>query len=175
MDIKIREAVEKDYPQIQKVVEAAFKNVEMSDHTEHELIMKIKQSEAHIPELSIVALEDDKIVGHLMMSKINIIDGDKQHLSLALAPVAVAPDEQMKGVGSSLINQSIKIAAALGYESVIVLGHHTYYPKFGFQKASDYHIYPPFDVPDEYFMVLPLKEDGLKDTKGIVKYSSAFG
>ena len=174
MKIEIRAAVEKDYPEIQKVVEAAFKDEEMSDHTEHELIMKIKESDAYIPALSLVAVAHAKIVGHIMMSRIEIMDGQAHHHALALAPLSVLPAYQHQGIGRQLIRQAVDIAGRAGYSSIIVLGHHTYYPKFGFRKASDYGIYPPFDVPEEYFMVLPLDENRLANMKGTVKYSSAF-
>lgn len=174
MKINVREAVEQDDAAIQKVVEAAFKNEEMSDHTEHELIMRIKTSDAYIPELSLVAENHLEIVGHIMLSKIEIIDEHELHHSLALAPVSVLPDYQHQGIGSELIHRAIEIAEKAGYSSIIVLGHHTYYPKFGFQRASDYNIYPPFDVPDEYFMVRPLNGQHLKNIKGTVKYSEAF-
>ncbi len=83
-------------------------------------------------------------------------------------------DYQNKGIGKALINYGLEVAKNLGYESVVVLGHENYYPKFGFKKASEFDIKPPFEVPDEAFMVLELKENGLKNVSGIVEYSNAF-
>lgn len=65
-------------------------------------------------------------------------------------------------------------AKEAGYHSVVVLGHKDYYPKFGFKPASLWNIHAPFDVPDEVFMALELKENALKNAAGVVHYSKAF-
>ncbi|MDP9724207.1 putative N-acetyltransferase YhbS [Priestia aryabhattai] len=93
---------------------------------------------------------------------------------MALAPVSVAPQYQKRGVGSRLIHAALKRAKELGYDSVIVLGHKDYYPKFGFKPASSWNIYAPFDVPEEFFMTLELTEESLKNVQGVVHYSKAF-
>lgn len=131
-------------------------------------------SEVFVPELSLVALIDDKIVGHILFTKIKIIDGAQQTACLALAPVAVSPDFQKQGIGSQLIKHGLLKAKALGYTAVIVLGHEHYYPKFGFLPASKYGIKCPFEVPDEVFMALELVEGGLKGVHGTVKYPKEF-
>lgn len=102
--IEIRTARNEDYKEIQHVVQRAFENEEMSDHNEHHLVIKIKDSDAYIPELSLVAIEEfGKIVGHIMLSKITI-NNDEEHIeSLALAPVSVLPEFQNRGIGSILI------------------------------------------------------------------------
>ncbi|SDZ11999.1 Acetyltransferase (GNAT) family protein [Bacillus sp. 166amftsu] len=79
---------------------------------------------------------DKEIIGHVLLSKIKIVNGDKSVDSLALAPVSVAPDYQKKGIGSLLISNVLREAKELGYHSIIVLGHKEYYPKFGFKSAS---------------------------------------
>ncbi|WP_414739184.1 GNAT family N-acetyltransferase [Macrococcoides canis] len=171
--IEIRTARNEDYKEIQHVVQRAFENEEMSDHNEHHLVIKIKDSDAYIPELSLVAIEAGKIVGHIMLSKITI-NNDEEHIeSLALAPVSVLPEFQNRGIGSILIKKSIVIAEQLGFTSIIVLGHDTYYPKFGFEEAEKYNIYPPFEVPSHYFMVKFLTDD-VRCINGIVQYSKAF-
>ncbi|MGM9987977.1 MAG: GNAT family N-acetyltransferase [Bacillaceae bacterium] len=172
--IVLRQEKPSDFIEIRNVTIDAFENMEFSDHQEHELVEKIRQSSAYIPELSIVAQEDKKIVGHIMYSKIRIVNEVKSIPSLALAPVSVIPSHQKKGIGKRLIEQSLVIAKALGYESVIVLGHEHYYPKFGFKPAAAWNIYAPFDVPENVFMALELKEGALEDVSGVVQYSEAF-
>ena len=73
-----------------------------------------------------------------------------------------------------MIVAALEKAKELGYESVVVLGHPEYYPKFGFKKASDWNIKAPFEVPDEVFMVMELRENALQGVEGVVQYSSAF-
>lgn len=145
-----------------------------SDQTEHLLVKRLRKSEAFIHELSLVALKDDKIVGHILLSKISIVDSDNAISSLALAPVSVAPDYQNLGIGSELIRASLQNAKALGFQSVIVLGHPAYYPKFGFKRASLWNIRPPFDVADEVFMAIELVKGSLEKVEGLVQYSKAF-
>ncbi|MCI0765258.1 N-acetyltransferase [Bacillus sp. TL12] len=173
MTIIVRQEREEDYKKTEEVVQQAFLDEEFSDQTEHKLVHRIRKSNAFIPELSLVAV-DKEVVGHILLSKIKIVDGSATVDSLALAPVSVAPGYQKKGIGSLLISSVLRKAKELGYHSVIVLGHKDYYPKFGFKPASLWHIRAPFDVPDEVFMAMELKENALQNVQGIVQYSEAF-
>ncbi|PED06194.1 GNAT family N-acetyltransferase [Bacillus pseudomycoides] len=173
MNIKIRQELEKDYNGAEEVVKQAFLNEAFSDRKEHELVNRIRKCDAFIPELSLVAV-DKEVVGHVLLSKVKIVDGDTSVESLALAPVSVAPDYQKKGIGSLLISNVLRKAKELGYHSVIVLGHKDYYPKFGFKPASIWNICAPFEVPDEVFMAMELTENALQNLQGIVQYSEAF-
>ncbi|MEK4708037.1 GNAT family N-acetyltransferase [Bacillus sp. FSL R10-2780] len=171
--IKIRQEQQNDYSKTEEVVKEAFLNEEFSDKKEHELVSRIRKCDAFIPELSVVAV-DEEIVGHIMLSKIKIEQDGTSVESLALAPVSVAPGHQKKGIGGKLIVAALEKAKELGYGSVVVLGHPEYYPKFGFKKASDWNIKAPFEVPDEVFMVMELRENALQGVEGVVQYSSAF-
>ncbi|PFE04949.1 N-acetyltransferase [Bacillus cereus] len=173
MNIKIRQEFEKEYKRAEEVVKQAFSHETFSDQKEHELVNRIRKSDAFIPELSLVAV-DKEIIGHVLLSKIKIVNGDKSVDSLALAPVSVAPDYQKKGIGSLLISNVLREAKELGYHSIIVLGHKEYYPKFGFKSASLWNIRAPFEVPDEVFMAMELTENALQNVQGVVQYSEAF-
>ena len=172
--INIRVEQELDYKIVEDVIENAFLNAELTDNQEHNLVNRLRKSSEFIPELSLVAEIDNKIVGHILFTKINIESNKGSFESLALAPLSVLLDYQNKGIGKALINYGLEVAKNLGYESVVVLGHENYYPKFGFKKASEFDIKPPFEVPDEAFMALELNENGLKNVSGVVKYSNAF-
>lgn len=176
MDILIKQELTEEYNETEKVVKSAFLNEEYSDKKEHLLVKRIRKSDEFIPELSLVALNQNAadIIGHTLLSKITIIDGDNATVSLALAPVSVAPQYQKQGAGSQLIHAALKRAKELGYHSVIVLGHKDYYPKFGFKPASSWNIYAPFDVPEEFFMAIELTEGSLKNVQGVVHYSKSF-
>ncbi len=120
-----------------------------------------------------VAQIDNEIVGHILLTKIQII-GNEIYDSLALAPMAVLPEFQNHQIGSALVRAGLKKAKDLKFKSVIVLGHKNYYPKFGFQKASNWQIKCPFEVPDEAFMAIELIKNGLENISGIVQYPKAF-
>ena len=171
--VTIRQEQKNDYRKTEEVVKEAFLNEEFSDKKEHELVKRIRECDAFIPELSIVAV-DKEIVGHIMLSKITIEQGGTTVDSLALAPVSIAPSHQKKGIGGKLITAALEKAKELGYGSVVVLGHPEYYPKFGFERASQWNIKAPFEVPDEVFMAMELRENALESVEGIVQYSSAF-
>ena len=175
MDIIIRPERNTEYSKTEAIIQKAFLNEEYSDKKEHLLVNKIRKSDAFIPELSLVALnQDEDVVGHILLSKIKIIDSNNEVDSLALAPVSVTPEHQKKGIGSQLIHAALKKAKDLGYHSVIVLGHKDYYPKFGFKPASLWNIQAPFEVPDDVFMALELTPHSLKKVQGVVHYSKAF-
>lgn len=175
MTYHIRQEEQSDYEITEKVVEAAFASAELSDQTEHHLVSRLRKSDAFIPELSLVAIDEKQVIGHILLTKIAIVQEDGPRVpSLALAPVSVLPEEQEKGVGKALIEKALEEAKALGYQSVIVLGHPAYYPKFGFKKASQWQIKAPFEVPEEAFMALELEEGALDGLSGVVEYSSAF-
>ncbi|WP_201265917.1 GNAT family N-acetyltransferase [Brevibacillus brevis] len=176
MNTMIRIEQVDDYSVTEQVVKSAFANAEFTDHKEHELVSRIRKSDAFIPTLSLVAIDEENqaILGHILFSKVHICNDNQSIESLALAPVSVLPDYQSKGIGKKLILEALQKAKELGYQSVVVLGHPEYYPKFGFQKASRWGIKAPFDVPDEVFMALELQENALAHISGVVEYPSAF-
>ncbi|MGO4695646.1 GNAT family N-acetyltransferase [Paenibacillus sp. 2TAB26] len=170
MNIIIRQENNEDVNEIYHVVQKAFENADYSDHDEHNLVNRLRLSANYIPELSLVAEYEDKIVGHILFTEIKV---GNQTL-IALAPVAVLPEMQSKSIGKQLIIEGHKIAARLGYKGSIVLGHDKYYPKYGYKKASQYGIEAPFEVSDDNFMALELIDAGLSDVHGVVEYAKEF-
>jgi len=174
MEIKLRQENEKDYKSVFQLIEKAFEKEEYSDHKEQFLVERVRISDAFIPELSIVAELENKIVGHILLTKLEIKNDLESFESLALAPVSVLPEFQGKGIGSKLIVHSHKVAKDLGYKSIILLGHQDYYPRFRYELCKKYNIEMPFDVPAENCMVIALVENGLAGVSGKVVYPPAF-
>lgn len=172
--MNIRKEEEKDYNQVFELIEKAFENEEYSDHREQFLVERLRNSDGFVPDLSLVCEMNEMIVGYILLTKIKIKHSDFSYDSLALAPVAVLPNYQGNGIGGHLIEFAHKKARELGFESIILLGHPTYYPKFGYRKASDFDIQLPFDVPDENCMAIELVEDALKNINGMVEYPKEF-
>jgi putative acetyltransferase len=122
-----------------------------------------------------VALEDEQVIGHIFLSPVSIEGNCPENLLiLGLAPLAVLPDYQRQGIGSELVKHSLRECAQLGYHAVVVLGHPTYYPRFGFVRAITKGLRCEYTVPDEAFMVLELTSRALKGCQGTVKYRSEF-
>lgn len=174
MEIKLRQENEKDHKSVFQVIEKAFEKEEYSDHKEQFLVERLRKSDAFIPELSIVGELENKIVGHILLTKLEIKNDSESFESLVLAPVSVLPQFQGKGIGSKLIMHSHKVAKDLGYKSIILLGHQDYYPRFGYELCKKYNIEMPFDVPAENCMVIALVENGLAGVSGKVVYPPAF-
>lgn len=174
MEIRIRQEQESDYRAVYALIELAFRNMEESDHSEQYLVERLRKSDAFIPGLSLVAEVDGVVVGHILLTKVEIVADDKVTTSLGLAPVAVLPKYQGKGIGGALIRTAHQRASELGYGSAVLLGHKDYYPRFGYKKAIDFGIDFPFDVPHEFCMAVELLPDGLKDVHGVVKYPQPF-
>lgn len=168
--MEIRREDQCDHEAVYRLVKEAFATAEYSDGNEQELVTALRNSSSFIPELSLVAFEDGKAVGHILFTKVYI--GEREEL--ALAPLSVLPAYQRKGIGQALMKAGHEIAKKMGYDYSIVSGHSGYYPKAGYVPASVYGIKAPFDVPDENFMAIRLN-DRIKRIEGIVRYDDAFG
>ena len=168
--LEIRQENKNDYEQVYNVVKKAFEMAEESDGNEQDLVVALRNSESFIPELSLVAIKDNKIVGYILFTKIKI----GEYEELALAPLAILPEYQRQGIGSKLIERGHKIAKELGYHYSVVLGSEKYYPKLGYIPAIRYGIKAPFDVQSENFMAIKLNDTNT-EIKGVLKYAKEFG
>lgn len=166
----IRQEKAEDYEAVYHVVKEAFQNAEYTDGNEQNLVVALRKSKAFIPQLSLVAVEDQRVVGYILFTKA-VVNGVQV---LALAPLAVLPEYQNRGIGLALIAEGHRAARSLGYGYSVVLGHPQYYPKAGYLPASRYGIRAPFPVADENFMAICLNAEP-KLLDGIMEYDPAFG
>ena len=158
-----------DYPLISAVNRRAF-----GGEFEPRLVEALRHSDSFIPELSLVAVQDEVIAGHILFTVVHILAGDQRIPVLSLAPLAVLPEYQNQGIGSTLTREGIARGRALGYRAVVVLGHSEYYPRFGFGRASALGIRLPFNAPDEACMVMELYPNALEGIQGMVEYPAEF-
>lgn len=174
MGIFLREERVADYKKVEQLVKRAFLHAPTRSGTEHRIVEQLRKEPTFNSTYALVAVDDETIVGHVMLSQATIIHGDKKRAILSLSAVSVAPERQRQGIGKKMIDHVLAIATREGEEAVIVLGHPTYYPKFGFKRASLWGIKLPFDAPDNAFLALELAPSGLENKSGIVEYSTAF-
>ena len=174
MKINIRQETSADYPIVFDLIEQAFRDEILSDKKEQFLVERLRKSDGFVPELSLVADINLQIVGYILLTKISIETKTESITSLALAPVAVLPEFQKQGIGSKLIVEAHHIAKDLGYESVVLLGHENYYPKFGYQLLHHFNISLPFEAPKENCMAIEFVPDALKNKAGKVIYPKEF-
>lgn len=174
LNLEIRREKINEKEAVFQLVKRAFRGMPFSDHKEHFLVDRLRESKSFIPELSIVAAEGEKVIGYVLLTHADIRSKDNMEATLALAPIAVHPECQNNGIGRKMINYAHKKALGLGYGSVVLVGHQEYYPKLGYELASKYGISFPFDVPEINSFVIQLKEGALKKVKGEIVYAEEF-
>lgn len=166
-DWEIRTEASDDAAGIRAVHEAAF-----AGPVEADIVDALRDVE----RLSLVAVAEGRIVGHVLFTPavIRQPDGPAIH-GMALAPLAVLPEWQRRGIGTQLIERGLATLRRQRCPFVIVLGHADYYPRFGFQRASQRGIACQWrDMPDEAFMLLPLDTETLADVTGVAYYHDVF-
>ncbi|OLP18585.1 GNAT family N-acetyltransferase [Leptolyngbya sp. 'hensonii'] len=156
-----------DYPAISEVLTTAFGRTD-----EARLVDLIRQSDRYLPDLALVAEREGAIVGHVLFSQVDLV-GISRVPVLALAPLAVHPDYQRQGIGSTLVRVGLEAADRRQEPLVVVLGHAHFYQRCGFEPALDYGIECPFPVPEEVYRVYPLP-GYLPEHRGQVIYPAAF-
>jgi putative acetyltransferase len=148
--VQVRAEREADHAAIAAVTAAAF-----GKEDEARLVEAIRASDGYVPELSLVAEEKGRIVGHVMLSYAGLEGSDARLLQLS--PLSVVPDRQRSGIGSALTREALRLADERAEPLVLVLGHPPYYPRFGFKPASTFGLQAPNPAwPDEAFMAVPL-------------------
>lgn len=167
--ITIREEAAQDFAAIHEVEEQAFGQSDEAD-----LVDALRQRGAVV--LSLVALLDGQVVGHILFTPVSIESAVGTFSAIGLGPMAVSPLHQRRGIGSELVRRGLDNLRAAGHELVVVLGHPDYYPRFGFVPSVRYAIRSEYDVPDDVFMVLELRDGALERQRGgLVRYQPEFG
>ncbi len=165
----IRQEIPADIPAIFEVNYQAFAHFD-----EARLVDALRDARIFNPELSLVAVDGDRIIGHIMFPPVTIESPRISTPAIALSPLVVHPEFQCLGVGAALVEEGLTVCRSLGHRIVVVIGHPAYYPRYGFRPAREHGILAPFPVADDVFMVLALEPGALDGIEGIVKYPAAF-
>ena len=166
--MQIRRETSADIEDIYNVNERAFERAE-----EAELVDRLRDSGA--VTLSLVAVENDCIVGHILFTPVTIESDDAKHDALTLGPIAVLPENQRRGIGSRLIEYAFEGCRRLGHKIVVLVGHPGYYPRFGFVQAASKGLICEYDgVRDEVWMVAELVPGALDGVSGVVRFRPEF-
>jgi putative acetyltransferase len=166
--INIRIEKPEDVLQVRNINELAFETP-----AEANIVDTLRQTCSNL--LSLVAEDRDCVVGHILFSPAVVNRSGRMIEGMGLAPLAVLPDRQRQGIGSGLVNRGLEILRERGCPFVIFLGHPEYYPRFGFELASEHGLSSQWDgVPDEAFMILIMDQASLKGVSGVAKYREEF-
>ncbi|MGB8003245.1 MAG: N-acetyltransferase [Gaiellaceae bacterium] len=164
--MRIRAETPTDLQAIREINEQAF-----GRKLEADLVDTIRASDRFVPELSLVADDGDELVGHVLLSYVDLEPG--AHQILQLGPLAVRPPRQRRGVGSALMREALRLAEERDEPLVMIEGNPAYYGRFGFRPSQELDIEPPPGVDAKYFMVRTLRAYD-PALRGRAVYSEAF-
>ncbi len=171
----IRVAKEADRNEILNVHKHAFGNEK--GPVISKLVNDLLDDETAKPILSLVAVNDDKLIGHILYTKVRITQTESSVSAQILAPLAILPDLQKLGIGQKLINEGLMQLKTSGTELVFVLGHPAYYPRCGFAPAGKQGFEAPYPIPEEHsdaWMVLELCSGVIGRVKGKLQCSDVL-
>ena len=164
--VDIRRDTPEDYPAIRALHERAF-----GGPVEAALVDRLRAGNKIA--VSLVAVQQARVVGHILFSPVTVTDAPEGLRAVGLAPMSVLPEFQNRGIGSRLVHEGLDACKRRGEQAVVVLGHPTYYPRFGFERAKDRGLDNEYGA-DESFMVLELEEGALQQIRGLVNYAPEF-
>lgn len=162
----IRAEEERDHAAVYALNAAAFETPAEAG------LVDVLREQAH-PCASLVAEDGGAIIGHIMFTPVTLA-GHAGRKIMALAPMAVAPERQRKGIGSALVRAGLDRCRQLGIGAVVVVGHPAYYSRFGFLPAATFGLGCEFDVPEGVFMAMELQPGHLRGVSGTVRFHPAF-
>ncbi len=163
----IRAERPEDAAAVRRVNELAF-----GQPAEADLVDRLRQACGHA--VSLVA-DDDGIVGHIFFTPVLVETTGTPVTGMGLAPMAVLPDRQRRGIGSELVRRGLDALRDCGCPFVVVVGHPEYYPRFGFERASKHRLVSRWvGIPDAAFMALVLDPDRMAGVSGVARYRNEF-
>jgi putative acetyltransferase len=170
LSIEIRPERDDDVVAIRHVVADAF-----GSPLEARLVERIRATPQFIPDLALVAVDGDDVVGHVMISYCDLVGPESRRQVCTLSPLAVAPARQGDGIGSALVRAAVARADERGEPLVVLEGNPRYYARFGFEHALPLgiEIHLPDWAPSEAGQVIRLRNYDAS-MQGRIVYSSAF-
>lgn len=173
-DIEIRMETEDDWYNVELMTQHAFWNKHHLGCDEHYLVHKLREDKDYLPELSRIAVKDGEVIGCIMYSKAQVVDGTDVHEIVTFGPLCVAPKWQGCGVGELLLRETMDLAASKGYKGIVIFGEPEYYPRIGFKTCDNFNITTPSGKNFDAFMGYELTKDSMKGIKGKFYESQVF-
>lgn len=175
--MKIRLEEENDYLEVEKLNRNSFWNIYRPGAYEHFIVHNLRKDDSFIKKLAYVIESDSKIIGNINYSRGRIDYEDSSSEAVVLGPLAIDKDYQNRGLGSKLIEHTLKLAREEGIPFVMVIGDESYYSRFGFESASKHNIFldcTELDEENPFFMINIFDESKLSDGCGIFHNPDVF-
>lgn len=169
---EIRPEMAAEYDEIRDFVRTAFETAKLSNGDEQNFVDRLRASDGYRPDLALVAIEGDQIVGHVMLTRTAIDTAAGPHEILLLAPLAVDRCHRRLGVGARLTRDVLERGRAAGFDAVTLVGDPAYYGRFGFRPASDFGVANTNGIPEPYAQMLELVPGALADAAGTITYAT---
>jgi putative acetyltransferase len=167
-DLQIRPARLQDAAALRELLIAAF-----DGPAEAALVEALQASGIEL--ISLVAERGDQLLGQILFSPATLPNDATPGRYFCLAPMAVAPAQQRRGIGSALVEAGLQACCAAQIDALFVLGHPDYYPRFGFRRADEFGIACEFSAPAEAWMALLLRAGALGNCRAAtVHFHPAF-
>lgn len=166
--MNIRQETPADYAEVYELVKTSFAT--STNEGEWDYLNEVRKKHTFIPQLSLVAEQDGKIVGQIVLYKTDITTPDGPVTQLLLSPISVHPDYFRRGIARAMMQNAFEIAKSLGYTAVFLCGYPAFYHKIGFKGSYEYGIFHAADKTKkaEWCMALELKEGALGGIQGTI-------
>ncbi len=142
--LRIRETEEFDLADVLHIHARAF-----GQDDEADLVSALLADPSAQPALSLIAFTDAEAVGHILFSAVRLTEPEIRHPLVILAPLAVVPEAQGRGIGGALIAAGVRHLTKAGVDLVLVLGYPQYYSRHGFEPAGKFGLAAPYPIADE--------------------------
>lgn len=166
MAMTLRREEPSDYGAVEQLTRDAFWGLSGPRCDEHLLVHRLRDIDAFVPELDVVAVIDGIVVGNVMYSRARVVADRRAWDVLTFGPLSIAPRYQGRGVGGALMRHTLADATRLGHRAAVVYGHPDYYPRFGFVRGSQVGITSPGGASPDALMALALIDGGLDGVRG---------
>lgn len=167
----IRPEAQTDLDTIYDLIRTAFETAHVKDGTEQDFAVKLRESDAYIPELALVAEQDGQLIGHIMFTRMILRKPDGTPFqTLMVAPLSVLLESRNLGVGSALMREGFRLARAMGYTSAFLCGDPEYYKRLDFKPIREFGIKTLGEVPEQYIMACELEPEALNGIGGTVDF-----
>lgn len=165
--MRIRPETPEEFPLLYDFVRRAFATARVCDGDEQDYAARLRDGDAYIPALALVAEEGGRIIGHVLFTRLAVrrADGGEQP-ALLLGPLSVALEHRQRGVGAALVREGCRRAMALGHSAVFLVGDPAYYGRFGFRPAADFGIANTNELPDSDVLARELTPGALAGLAG---------